>query len=147
MQDSMAADIILVEDNPYDAELTLRALKKLGLDRNLVTLTDGAAALEFLLGKGDAAGRRPAARPKVILLDLKLPRLSGLEVLEKLKDDARTRNIPVVILTSSQEESDIVKSYNLGVNSFIVKPVDFDQYHRVVEDLGGYWARLNTVPG
>jgi two-component system response regulator len=139
-------EILLVEDNPYDAELTFRALKNRGLANKLLTFPDGVEALDFLFGNGKYAGRNPAMRPKVILLDLKLPRANGLEVLEKIKADARTRMIPVVIMTSSQEESDIVRSYNLGVNSYMVKPVDFDKFFRVVEELGLYWLLMNKVP-
>jgi CheY-like chemotaxis protein len=140
-------EILLVEDNPYDAELTLRALKSEGLANKIITFPDGVEALEFLFGAGDYAGRNLAVRPKVIFLDLKLPRISGLEVLQRIKGDARTRTIPVVMLTSSQEESDIVKSYKLGVNSYMVKPVDFDKFFQMVEDLGLYWLLLNKVPG
>jgi two-component system, response regulator len=140
------AEILLVEDNPYDAELTFRALKKTGLANRLLTLQDGVEALDFLFGEGIYAGRSPAVRPKVIFLDLKLPRANGLEVLARIKADERTRMIPVVILTSSQEESDIVKSYNLGVNSYMVKPVDFDKFFQVVEELGLYWLLMNKVP-
>jgi two-component system response regulator len=140
------AEILLVEDNPYDAELTLRALKKSGLANKLLTFPDGVEALDFLFGQGMYAGRNLAARPKVIFLDLKLPRANGLEVLARIKADARTRMIPVVILTSSQEESDIVRSYDLGVNSYTVKPVDFDKFFQVVEELGLYWLLLNKVP-
>jgi two-component system response regulator len=140
-------DILLVEDNPYDAELTIRALANRGLADKLLTCSDGVEALDFLFGSGRYAGRDQALRPKVIFLDLKLPRASGLEVLAKIKTDERTRTIPVVILTSSQEESDIVKSYKLGVNSYTVKPVDFDRFFQVVEELGLYWILLNKVPG
>jgi len=139
-------EILLVEDNPYDAELTLRALKKKGLANNLLTFPDGVEALDFLFATGDYAGRNLAVRPKVIFLDLKLPKINGLEVLQKIKADDRTKTIPVVILTSSQEESDVVKSYNLGVNSYMVKPVDFDKFFHVVEEIGLYWLLLNKVP-
>ncbi len=139
-------EILLVEDNPYDAELTLRALKKKGLANKVLAFPDGVEALDFLFATGEYAGRNLEARPKVIFLDLKLPKINGLEVLQKIKDDARTRTIPVVILTSSQEESDIVKSYNLGVNSYMVKPVDFEKFFQVVQDVGLYWLLLNKVP-
>ena len=139
-------EILLVEDNPYDAELTLRALQKRGLANKLLTFPDGVEALDFLFGTGEYVGRNLMPRPKVIFLDLKLPRVNGLEVLEKIKADERTKTIPVVVLTSSQEESDIVKSYNLGVNSYMVKPVDFDKFLHVVEELGLYWLLLNKVP-
>jgi two-component system response regulator len=139
-------DILLVEDNPYDAELTYRALSSKGLPHKLLTCSDGVEALDFLFGNGIYAGRNPAERPKVIFLDLKLPRVNGLEVLQRIKADERTRTIPVVILTSSQEELDITRSYDLGVNSYMVKPVDFDKYFQVVEELGLYWLLLNKVP-
>ena len=139
-------EIMLVEDNPYDAELTLRALKNKGLANKLLTFPDGVEALDFLFGAGEYAGRNLAVRPKVILLDLKLPRINGLEVLEKIRADERTKTIPVVILTSSQEESDIVRGYDLGVNSYMVKPVDFDKFFQAVEELGLYWLLLNKVP-
>ena len=139
-------EILLVEDNPYDAELTLRALKNKGLANKLLTFADGVEALDFLFGTGEYAGRDLAVRPKVILLDLKLPRINGLEVLEKIRADVRTKTIPVVIMTSSQEESDIVRGYDLGVNSYMVKPVDFDKFFQAVEDLGLYWLLLNKVP-
>jgi two-component system, response regulator len=139
-------EVLLVEDNPYDAELTLRALKEKGLANKVLTFTDGAEALDFLFGTGDYTGRNLTPAPRVIFLDLKLPKINGLEVLEKVRADARTKKIPVVILTSSQEETDIVKSYNLGVNSYMVKPVDFDKFVQVVEELGLYWLLLNKVP-
>ena len=146
MEDFNEVEILLVEDNPYDAELTLRALKNKGLANKLLTFQDGVEALDFLFGAGVYAGRNLALRPKVILLDLKLPRINGLEVLEKIRADERTMTIPVVILTSSQEESDIVRGYNLGVNSYMVKPVDFDKFFQAVEELGLYWLLLNKVP-
>jgi two-component system, response regulator len=146
LEDFNEVEILLVEDNPYDAELTLRALKNKGLANKLLTFADGVEALDFLFGAGVYAGRNLAMRPKVILLDLKLPRINGLEILEKIRTDARTKSIPVVILTSSQEESDIVRGYHLGVNSYMVKPVDFDKFFQVVEGLGLYWLLLNKVP-
>jgi two-component system response regulator len=139
-------EILLVEDNPYDAELTLRALKEKGLANRVITFPDGVEALDFLFGRGTFVGRDLTVPPKVIFLDLKLPRINGLEVLEKIRAEERTKTIPVVILTSSQEETDIVKSYNLGVNSYMVKPVDFDKFVQVVEELGLYWLLLNKVP-
>jgi two-component system response regulator len=139
-------EILLVEDNPYDAELTQRALKNRGLANKLLSFQDGVEALDFLFGTGDYAGRNLTLRPKVILLDLKLPKVSGLEVLEKIKSDDRTRMIPVVVMTSSQEETDIVKSYNLGANSYMVKPVDFDKFFLAVEEMGFYWLLLNKIP-
>ena len=146
MEDLNEVEIMLVEDNPYDAELTFRALKNTGLANKLLTFADGVEALDFLFGDGAYAGRNLAPCPKVIFLDLKLPRINGLEVLEKIRADARTKTIPVVILSSSQEESDIVRSYNLGVNSYMVKPVDIDKFFHTVEELGLYWLLLNKAP-
>ena len=132
-------DILLVEDNPNDAELTLRALKQRNLASQLHLCRDGAEALEFF-----AANVGPL--PKVVLLDLKLPKVNGLEVLRMIKADDRTKTIPVVVLTSSREEPDIEKAYALGANSYIVKPVDFDAFARAVSDLGLYWLLLNHPP-
>jgi len=146
LKDCDEVEILLVEDNPYDAELTIRALRNKGLANKLLTFADGVEALDFLFGTGEYAGRDVMVRPKVILLDLKLPRINGLEVLEKIRAEARTKTIPVVIMTSSQEESDIVRGYNLGVNSYMVKPVDFDKFFQAVEELGLYWLLLNKVP-
>jgi two-component system, response regulator len=146
LKDCSEVEILLVEDNPYDAELTTRALRSKGLANKLLTFADGVEALDFLFGAGEYAGRNLALRPKVILLDLKLPRINGLEILEKIRADVRTKTIPVVIMTSSQEESDIVRGYDLGVNSYMVKPVDFDKFFQAVEDLGLYWLLLNKVP-
>lgn len=139
-------EIVLIEDNPHDAELALRALKKHGLANKVQVLEDGAEALDFLFATGVYAGRDVNHRLKVILLDLKLPKVDGLEVLRRLKADERTRAIPVVVMTSSQEEQDIVESYRLGVNSYIVKPVDFDKFAQSVTDMGFYWLLLNKVP-
>ncbi|HEY8735684.1 MAG TPA: response regulator [Candidatus Dormibacteraeota bacterium] len=139
-------DILLVEDNPNDAELTLHAFKKNKLTNRIHLVRDGAEALEFIFRTGAYADRDPAEQPKVILLDLKLPKVDGLEVLRRIKADASTRTIPVVMLTSSREESDLVQSYSLGVNSYIVKPVDFDQFTKTVRELGMYWLLLNKPP-
>jgi two-component system response regulator len=139
-------EILLVEDNPYDAELTFRALQERGLADKLLTCSNGVEALDFLSGSGRYAGRNLALRPKVIFLDLKLPQADGLEVLAKIRAEAGTRTIPVVILTSSQEETDIVKSYALGVNSYLVKPLEFDKFSQVVGELGSYWLLMNKVP-
>lgn len=138
-------EILLVEDNPNDVELALHALKKNNLSNQIHVVRDGAEALEYIFATGQYEGRAPHY-PKVILLDLKLPRVDGLEVLRQIKADERTRTIPVVMLTSSREESDIVRSYKLGVNSYIVKPVDFDQFVEAMRHLGMYWLLLNNPP-
>jgi CheY-like chemotaxis protein len=134
-------EIILIEDNPFDAELTLRALQKKGLAGKVKVFPDGVEALQFLA----AAAVEPHGQLKAIFLDLKLPKMSGLEILGQIKGDRRTRMIPVVMLTSSQEESDILESYQLGVNSYMVKPVDYDEFSQVVEDLGLYWLLRNKA--
>jgi two-component system response regulator len=139
-------EILLVEDNPADAELTTKALRRHHLANHLEVVRDGEEALEFLFGTGRHAGRAVDQPPKVVLLDLKLPRVDGIEVLRRLKADARTRTIPVVVLTSSREERDVVESYRLGVNSYIVKPVGFDEFVRAVSELGLYWLLLNQPP-
>lgn len=137
-----SVEILLVEDNPNDVELALHALRKHKLANNIHVVRDGAEALEYLF-PGD--GHENAA-PRIILLDLKLPKVDGLEVLRAVKGDERTRMIPVVVLTSSREERDLVESYRLGVNSYIVKPVDFQQFAEAVQQLGMYWLLLNRVP-
>jgi two-component system response regulator len=139
-------EILLVEDNPNDVELTLHALKKNNLTNRVYVVRDGAEALEYLFSSGAYAGRDLNQTPKVILLDLKLPKVDGMEVLKRIKADERTRSIPVVVLTSSREERDIVDSYRLGVNSYITKPVDFDQFTEAVRQLGLYWLLLNQPP-
>lgn len=136
-------EIILVEDNPDDAALTIRALKKQNLANRLVHLKDGAEALDFMFGEGEYAGRNTSNIPKVILLDLKMPKINGIEVLQKLKSTASTKMIPVVVLTSSAEDPDIKRCYELGANSYIVKPVEFENFTRKISDLGMYWAVLN----
>jgi two-component system, response regulator len=138
-------EILLVEDNPTDAELTIRALKKRNLANNLVWVKDGVEALDFIFCRGQYVDRGNSA-PKLILLDLKLPKVDGIEVLRTLKADAKTRTVPVVMLTSSNEERDIVESYQLGVNSYIVKPVDFDKFLEMVSQVGLYWSLVNKVP-
>ncbi len=139
-------EILLVEDNPTDAELTLRALKKNNLANRVRVVTDGAEALEFIFASGVYKGRDINHKPRVILLDLKLPKVDGLEVLRRVKSDERTKDIPVVVLTSSKEEKDRVESYRLGVNSYIAKPVDFSQFTRAVSELGLYWLLINELP-
>jgi len=138
--------ILLVEDNPNDAELTVRALRRGRITNQIQVLTDGAEALDFIFCRGDYAHRQITNHPKVILLDLKLPKVSGLEVLQQLKSDPRTQMIPIVVMTSSAQDSDIIKSYKLGVNSYIVKPVDFEQFNKAVEQIGFYWVLINQSP-
>jgi CheY-like chemotaxis protein len=147
MPNGSELEILLVEDNPRDVELTLRALKKKHLTNNVFVVKDGAEALDYVFARGTYADRDIGKPPKVILLDLKLPKVDGLGVLREIKSDERTRTIPVVVLTSSREEQDMVQSYKLGVNSYIVKPVDFDKFVDAVGDLGLYWLLLNEVPG
>ena len=141
-----AVEILLVEDNPRDAELTLRALKKRHMANKVHVVEDGEKALDFVFANGDYAQRNVEYPPKVILLELKLPKVNGMEVLRKIKADERTRTIPVVMLTSSREERDMVESYKLGVNSYIVKPVDFDKFLDSIGELGFYWLLLNERP-
>lgn len=137
--------ILLVEDNPRDLELTLAALAKCQLANEIIVARDGAEALDYLYLRGKQAGR-PPGDPAVVLLDLKLPKLDGLQVLERIKTDADKRQIPVVMLTSSREERDLVRSYELGVNAFVVKPVDFNAFFEAIQDLGMFWAILNEPP-
>lgn len=140
-------DILLVEDSPADVELTLRTFRQHNLSNRIHVVRDGAEALDYVFCTGSYADARSIEnQPRVILLDLKLPLVDGLEVLKKIKADERTRHTPVVVLTSSREERDIVDSYNLGVNSYIVKPVDFDQFTESVRNLGLYWLLLNQPP-
>lgn len=141
-----AVEILLVEDNPDDVELTLRALRKQNLANKVLVVKDGAEALEYIFATGAFSCRRIENAPKVVLLDLKLPKVDGLEVLHRMKSDERTKIIPIVVLTSSKEERDIVESYRLGVNSYIVKPVDFDKFIKAVRKLGFYWVLLNEPP-
>ena len=137
--------ILLVEDNPRDLELTLAALAKCQLANDIVVARDGAEALDYLYLRGAHAEREPGD-PAVVLLDLKLPKIDGLEVLEQIKGDRTQRQIPVVMLTSSREERDLVRSYELGVNAFVVKPVDFSAFFEAIQDLGMFWAILNEPP-
>jgi two-component system, response regulator len=141
-----SVELLLVEDNPNDVELTLHALRKHRLANSISVVRDGAEALDFLFCAGEYAGRAPDQQPKVILLDLKLPKLSGLEVLRRIREEPRTRTIPVVVLTSSNEDQDITEAYRLGVNSYIVKPVDFEQFMKAAQELGLYWLLLNQPP-
>ena len=146
MNEMNPIEILLVEDNPADVELTLRALKKHNLTNQVKVVSDGAQALDYLFGTGSFAGRKQPVPPKVVFLDLKLPKVDGHEVLRRMKADERTRMIPVVVLTSSKEEIDIIKSYKLGVNSYVVKPLDFDKFVEAVSQLGLYWVLLNQAP-
>jgi two-component system response regulator len=139
-------EILLVEDNLNDAELVIRALRKINLANYLVHVKDGAEALDFLFAKGEFAEREITQTPRVILLDIKMPRVDGIEVLRQIKSNEETKLIPVVIMTSSKEEQDIIKSYELGVNSFVVKPVDFKDFAKAVSDLGLYWVLTNQPP-
>lgn len=139
-------EILLVEDDPNDVELTMRALQRNHLANKVHLVKDGAEALDFIFCKGSYEGRESCDRPKVILLDLKLPKIDGLEVLRRIKSDEKTKIIPIVVLTSSKEESDLIKSYHYGVNSYIVKPVNFDKFVESVSQLGMYWLLLNQPP-
>jgi len=140
-------EILLVEDNPNDVELALYALKKHNLANSIHIARDGAEALDYLLCRGNYAHRSPASTPKVVLLDLKLPQVDGLQVLRQVKADPRTRAIPVVVLTTSKEERDVVESYQLGFNSYIVKPADFERFVEAVRHKGLYGLLLNQLPG
>ena len=139
-------EILLVEDNPADAELTIRALKKHRLANHLIHVTDGQQAIDFLFGKGEYEGRDVMQQPKVVLLDLKLPKVNGIEVLRQLRADERTHLVPVVVLTSSHEDRDVIETYNLGANSYIVKPVEFENFSEAVSNMGLYWLLLNEPP-
>jgi len=139
-------DVLLVEDNPDDAGLVIRELKKNNLGNRLIHLTDGAEALDFIFVRGKFSDRKIEDKPKVILLDLKMPKVDGLQVLRAIRGDERTKLIPVVVMTSSREEKDIVKSYSLGVNAYVVKPVDFDNFSKAVVELGMFWILINQAP-
>lgn len=143
---SEAIEILLVEDNPSDAELTIHALEKSKLINNIRHLEDGAMALDFLFCRGPYADRRFDSPPRLILLDLKLPKVDGIGVLREIKADTRTKAIPVILLTSSKEERDVAMSYKLGVNSYIQKPVNFTEFQDVVKQLGMYWLLVNSKP-
>jgi two-component system, response regulator len=146
MSEENHAEILLVEDNAQDLELTQRALQKGNLTNRIHVARDGAEAIEFLFCEGEFADRKIEDGPKVILLDLKLPKVDGLEVLRRIKNDPRTKSIPVVVLTSSKEQRDVVESYQLGVNSYIVKPVNFEGFAKAVQEIGMYWLLLNQAP-
>ncbi len=139
-------EILLVEDNPDEAQLTIRSLKKNNLTNRLLHISDGAEALDFIFAREKYADRNVGNGLKLILLDLKLPKVDGLEILKAIKTDERTKFIPVIVLTSSKEEKDIIASYQLGVNSYIVKPVNFDSFSKAVVELGMYWMLLNVPP-
>ena len=144
--DDEHVEILLVEDNANDVELTLSALRRENLANHVEVVRDGEEALDYLFRRGAFSGRQPENRPKLVLLDLKLPKVDGLEVLQQLKSNARTKAIPVVMLTSSGEESDLVRSYDLGVNSYIQKPVDFEQFRNTVRQVGLFWLVVNHSP-
>jgi two-component system response regulator len=139
-------EILLVEDNASDAEMTIEALKQNNLANKLLHVKDGAAALDFIFAEGKYAGGEIENSLKVILLDLKMPKLNGIQVLQRIRTDERTKNIPVVVLTSSREDPDIHKCYDLGVNSYVVKPVEFDEFHKAISNLGLYWMIVNQLP-
>ncbi len=141
-----AIEILLVEDNDDDAELTIRALKKVNMANKLVHVKDGAEALDLLFGKGAYEGESLPNLPKVILLDIKMPKVSGIEVLRQIKANESTKRIPIVIMTSSKEQQDLINSYDLGVNSYVVKPVEFLGFAKAVSELGLYWLLINETP-
>ena len=140
-----SVEILLVEDNPRDAELMIRALKKKNLANRLFHVTDGVEAIDFLLHKGKFSDRINTISPRIIFLDLKLPKMDGLQVLKEIRSNYSTRTIPVVIVTSSKEDPDILKAYELGASSYVVKPVDFESFSEVMSNLGFYWLLINTI--
>jgi CheY-like chemotaxis protein len=146
MNESHEIEILLVEDNPDDLDMAVHALRKMHLANRIQVARDGVEALDFIFCRNEHAGRKIENGPRVVLLDLKLPKVDGLEVLRAIKGDPRTNTIPVVVLTSSKEQRDVVESYKLGVNSYIVKPVDFTQFADAVQNLGLYWLLLNQPP-
>jgi CheY-like chemotaxis protein len=146
MNPTNSVEILIVEDTSEDLDLTLRALRKAKITNHIQVARDGEEALEFIFCEGPFGERKIENGPKVILLDLKLPKIDGLEVLQRIKSDPRTKSIPVVVLTSSREQNDVVESYNLGVNSYIVKPVNFEQFSEAVQKLGMYWLLINHPP-
>ncbi len=139
-------EILLVEDNKNDAELTIRTLQKNNIASSIIHLMDGASALDFLFCKGEFEKRNITNKPRIILLDLKMPKVDGLEVLKKIKEDDRTKMIPVIVLTSSRENPDVERAYSLGANSYIVKPVDFSGFRKAISEMGAYWLILNQQP-
>lgn len=147
MNDHRVIEILLVEDNPRDAELMIRAFKKRNLANNLIRVEDGVEALDFLFNRGKYEDRRDLAPTKIVLLDLKLPKLNGLEVLREIKKNEVTRSIPVVVVTSSAEDPDIKRAYELGANSYVVKPVNFENFTEVMSNIGMYWLLINQHPG
>jgi len=146
MNEANIVEILIVEDTEQDLELALRALRKAKLSNHIHVARDGEEALQFIFCEGPYAERKVENGPKVILLDLKLPKVDGLEVLQRIKSDPRTKSIPVVVLTSSKEQNDVVESYNLGVNSYIVKPVNFEQFSEAIHKIGMYWLLINHPP-
>lgn len=146
MSEAGQIEILLVEDDPADAEMTLRALRRSHLANRVHWVKDGAEALEYMFCSGGYAGRDPDHAPKLVLLDIKMPKVDGIEVLRRLKADPATREVPVVVMTSSNEEQDVIDSYRLGVNSYIVKPVQFDAFLETVAGIGLYWVITNRVP-
>ena len=146
MTENDKIEILFIEDNHYEAELTIRTLKKHHLSNNLKHIADGAEALDFIFSRGNYSDRLDSPKPKLILLDLKLPKVSGLEILRQLRINEQTKMIPVVILTSSKEDNDVIESYKLGVNSYIVKPVNFESFSKAITELGLYWLLLNHNP-
>ncbi|MET0634653.1 MAG: response regulator [Chitinophagaceae bacterium] len=139
-------NILLVEDNSSDAEMTITALNEHNLANKLLHVKNGEEAIDYIFAEGKYRGRQMDDKPKVILLDLKMPKVNGIEVLQKLKSDERTKNIPIVVLTSSKEDPDIQKCYDLGVNSYVVKPVEFDEFQKAISELGLYWMTFNQLP-
>jgi two-component system response regulator len=140
-------EILLVEDNPNDAEMTIRGLNKYNLANKVIHVSDGEEALDFIYARGTFSGRNNDIKPRMILLDIKMPKIKGLEVLKIIKSDPEKKMIPIVVLTTSSEESDMIESYKYGVNSYIVKPVDFEKFSESIRDIGFYWLLLNKLPG
>ena len=146
MENQALVEILIVEDSSNDAELAILALKEENLANHLLWLKDGAQALDYIFGEGDYDKRDIQNQPKLVLLDLKMPKVGGIEVLRRIRSDERTKSIPVVVMTSSKEERDIIETYKLGVNSYIVKPVDFDKFTKSVKEIGFYWLLVNHAP-